>query len=104
MLKFRKDILVLSWIKLLLLSIFKILDLEEQPNEILKIWCFIKINLQNGIQRLETFGKLAHCAIVNWCSTVVVLLCEDLSHSGNDIFSVLIKQVKDSDIEFLMSF
>lgn len=103
MLKFREHVLVFPWVKLLLCCVLKVLDLEEKANEAIEVWCVINVYVQNGVQCLEALGEFAHCTIMNRRSPIIILLCKYLPEPINDVLGVLIKQIENSNIEFLMS-
>ena len=88
----------------MLSCVFKVLYLEEEADKVIEIWCVIDINIQNCIKSLKTLCKFTHCPVMDWCSAICILLREYLSQPINNVFRVLIKQIKYTDIKLLMSF
>ena len=99
-----QDVLVLPWIEISIVCLcLQILELEEQTNKLLVARNFINIDSQNGFKSLEAFGELAHGTIVNGVPVELVLLSQDLSVSLNDVLSILLKQVENSDVKLFVS-
>ena len=82
MLELREDAVVLSGIEFLLLGCFKKLKLKEKLEElIVALNIGLQVNREEGLNTLEALSIFAHGSIVNWITTVwLVLLSEYLPH------------------------
>ena len=103
MLEFRKNIFVLAWIERRIFFAFKLLQLEEQSNEFICEGHFVYVDIKEDLKCLAALCEFAHCAIVHWRSSELILLSEDLSVPVNNILAVLLEEIVDSDVELLMS-
>ena len=101
-LKFSEDILVLSWVKLVIIFVLKFLQREEQLLEILGGWHLINLDGKHRLGSLEALGLLAHGAVMNRVSPILVLNSEHLSVPVNDVLRVLLEQVEHSLVELFV--
>ena len=74
------------------LRVLKVLNLHEKVEELIKTLHYININLKQSFKRLLALSILVHGGIVDWISTHnSILLSQDLSISGNNVTSILLK-------------
>jgi hypothetical protein len=102
MLKFSKDVFVFSGVEFGVVFVFEFLELEEKILKFFCGWNFINFNSKYSLTRFKAFSLLAHSSIMDRISLILVLNCEHFSVSVNDIFGVLLKEIKYSNIELLM--
>lgn len=84
--EFSQNVFVLARVELSFVAALEFLDLKEELCKLLEIWNFIDFNSQDCFNGLVALGELAHGTIVNWIPPPLVLCCEDLSISVDDVF------------------
>ena len=97
-----EDAFVLSGVKFGVFLAFKLLNLEEEMNEVVSARRSINIDREYRLQSLVAFGILAHCSIMNWISPERILLGQDLPIPVNNVLGILLEKIENSNIEVLV--